>query len=42
MKTNEEVLQVVREKRSLTDVIWIREKNRSVIYSEVNTCWGKW
>jgi len=27
MKTNEEVLQLVQEKRSLTDLIWRRKKN---------------
>ena len=27
MKTNEEVLQMVHEERSLTDVIWSRKKN---------------
>src|SRR6218665_2285833 len=34
MKTNEEVLQMVQEERSLTDMIWRRKKIGLVIYSE--------
>jgi len=32
MKTNEEVLQLVQEKRSLMDMIWRRKKTGSAIY----------
>jgi len=35
MKTNEEVLQLVQEKRNFMDLIWRRKKTGWVIYSEV-------
>ena len=39
MKTNEEVLQMVQEERSLIDVIWRRKKKiGSVKYSEAKAC----
>ena len=39
IKTNEEVLQMVHEERSLMEVIWSRKKNLIIHnYSEVKAC----